>query len=145
MEKKKAARYASAWEMADDLRHCLQELEPLSSAIQDSAGSPAKAGSPEAEAYEKTIRLNPPATKKPALRRMSADVETDSRMPLSRRFDSEYALARLQTPTAGDRKRLTRTPHSPGVLRRLLHDRDLALFALTLGMSVLIAGVLALS
>jgi len=145
MEKKKAARYASAWEMADDLRHCLQELEPLFSAIQDSAGSPAKAGSPEAEAYEKTIRLNPPATKKPALRRMSADVETDSRMPLSRRFDSEYALARLQTPTAGDRKCLTRTPHSPGVLRRLLHDRDLALFTLTLGLSILIAGVMALS
>jgi hypothetical protein len=40
---------------------------------------------------------------------------------------------------------LSRTPHVPGLLRRLLHDRDLAWFTLTLALGVLIAVVLALS
>ena len=28
MEKKPSDRYSSAWEMVDDVRHCLQELDP---------------------------------------------------------------------------------------------------------------------
>jgi serine/threonine-protein kinase len=145
MEKKPSARYASAWEMVEDLRHCLQELAPSTPAPQTSANSSVKESAPVAGADEKTVVLNPPVDNKPVQRRMSADVETDNRMALSRRFDSDDALTRLQTPTAGDRKRLARMPHSPGVLRRLLHDRDLALFTLTLGLSILVSGVLALS
>ena len=148
MEKKPSARYASAWEMADDLRQCLQELEPALE-HQEVADSRAKEGTPATEAYEKTVLLNPAANKKPsnkpAPRRMSADVETDNRMSLSRRFDSDYALARLHTPSSRDRKRLTRTPHSPGLLRRLRHDRVLAAFTLTLLIATLIAGALVLS
>lgn len=145
MEKKPSARYASAWEMADDLRHCLQEIEPLAPTSQGSANSPAKEGAPTADAYEKTVMLNPPANNKSVPRRMSADVETDNRLSLSRRFDSDDALARLRTPTPRDRKRLARSPRSPGLLSRLRHDRDLAGFTLTLGLAILIAGALALS
>jgi len=145
MEKKPSARYASAWEMADDLRQCLQELELLAPTSQGSADSPAKDGAPAADAYEKTVMLKPPASNRPVPRRMSADVETDNRLSLSRRFDSDAALIRLQTPTPRDRKRLARLPRSPGLLRRLRHDRDLAWFSLTLGLAILVAGTLALS
>ena len=145
MEKKPSARYASAWEMADDLRQCLQELELLAPTSQGSADSPVKEGAPAADAYEKTVMLKPPANNRPVPRRMSADVETDNRLSLSRRFDSDDALIRLQTPTPRDRKRLARLPRSPGLLRRLRHDRDLAWFSLTLGLAILVAGALALS
>jgi serine/threonine-protein kinase len=145
MEKKPSARYASAWEMADDLRQCLQELELLAPTSQGSADSPVKEGAPAADAYEKTVMLKPPANNRPVPRRMSADVETDNRLSLSRRFDSDDALIRLQTPTPRDRKRLARLPRSPGLLRRLWHDRDLAWFSLTLGLAILVAGALALS
>ncbi|HEY0666504.1 MAG TPA: serine/threonine-protein kinase [Gallionella sp.] len=145
MEKKPSARYASAWEMVEDLRHCLQELAPSAPAPQGESKKPVRERAPAAAADEKTVVLNPPADNKPVQRRISADVETDSRMALSRRFDSDDALARLQTPGSADRRRLTRMPRSPGLLRRLLHDRDLASFALTLGVSMMIAGVLAFS
>ncbi len=138
MEKKPAARYASAWEMVEDLRHCLQELAPHGSSAKESATAD--------DTSNKTVVLKPPTdgTSTPQ-RRMSADVDIDNSMSLSHRFDFAEALIRLQTPTPRDRKRLARSPRSPGLLRRLLHDRELALFTLTIGLAVLIAGVLALS
>ena len=66
-------------------------------------------------------------------------------MTLSSRFDSTAALSRLQIPVPRDQQRLARTPQVPGILRRLLHDRDLAWFTLSLALSVLLAAVLALS
>jgi hypothetical protein len=79
------------------------------------------------------------------VRRMSADADTSNRMTLSRRFDSTEALTRLQSPAPRDLQRLARTPQAPGILRRLLYDRDFAWFTLSLVLSVLLAGVLALS
>jgi serine/threonine protein kinase len=143
MEKKPSARYASAWEMVDDLRHCLQELAPSTVTLQRTTGMQDK--QEEEDTANKTIALKPSSANKPALRRMSADVETESRLTLSRRFDSEQAMARLQAPSPRDRKRLARSPHSPGILRRLRHDRDLIWFTMTLGLSILIAGALVLS
>jgi uncharacterized membrane protein YccC len=143
MAKKPSARYASAWEMVDDLRHCLQELAPSTVTLQRTTGMQDKQD--EEDAANKTIALKPSSANKPAMRRMSADVETESRLTLSRRFDSEQAMARLQAPTPRDRKRLARSPHSPGILRRLRHDRDLIWFTMTLGLSILIAGALVLS
>jgi serine/threonine protein kinase len=145
MEKKPSARYASAWEMVDDLRHCLQELSPPTIALQRSADIPVREDEPLADTTNKTIALKPSSAGKPSMRRMSADVETDNRLTLSRRFDSDQAMARLQAPTPRDRKRLARSPRSPGMLRRLRHDRDFIWFTLTLGLAILIAGALALS
>jgi serine/threonine protein kinase len=145
MEKKPSARYASAWEMVDDLRHCLQELAPSTIAMQRTADIPVREDEPLADTTNKTIALKPSSAGKPSMRRMSADVETDNRLTLSRRFDSDQAMARLQAPTPRDRKRLARSPRSPGMLRRLRHDRDFIWFTLTLGLAILIAGALALS
>jgi eukaryotic-like serine/threonine-protein kinase len=145
MEKKPAARYSSAWEMVDDLRHCLQELAPQTSAPPEDNYSTANTVAPAGMAIDRTLLLKPSGNASPTLRRLPADADTTSRFNLSRRFDSDDALARLQAPTPRDRQRLSRTPHVPGLLRRLLHDRDLAWFTLTLAVGVLIAAVLALS
>jgi eukaryotic-like serine/threonine-protein kinase len=145
MEKKPSARYASAWEMVDDLRHCLQELAPPTRLVQDAANSTAEKSATGADTDIKTHVLKPAAGGKQTLRRMSAEMNAENRLNLSRRFDSADALTRLQQPTPGDRKRLARTPHSPGLLRRLLHDRDLAWFTLTLVLAVALAGILGLS
>lgn len=145
MEKKPAARYASAWEMVDDLRSCLQEFTPATATAPVDAGGSANERSPAEGAGDKTVVLKPPTDGTNTMRRMSADVDIDNSLPMSRRFDSADALARLQAPTRRDRKRLARSPRSPGLLRRLLLDRDLAWFTITLGLAVLIAGLLALS
>ena len=145
MEKKPADRYTSAWEMVDDLRHCLQELAPPTRAAQLDADSDISKTAPTADPAVKTQILKPPAGDKQTLRRMARDMNTDNRLNLSRRFDSADALTRLQEPTPRDRKRLAHTPHSPGLLRRLLHDHDLALFTLTLTLALVFAGVLGLS
>ena len=145
MEKKPSARYSSAWEMVDDLRNCLQELAPPIRGAQIGADNTTDKSAQSADAGFKTHVLKPPAERTLIMRRMSADTNTDNRLTLSRRFDSDDALTRLQAPAPRDRKRLARSPHSPGLLRRLLHDRDLAWFTLTLGLAVLLAGVLALS
>ncbi len=145
MEKKPSARYASAWEMVDDLRHCLQELAPSTITLQRTADIPVKEDEPLADTANKTIVLKPSSASKPSPRRMSADVATDNRLTLSWRFNSDQAMARLQAPTPRDLKRLARSPRSPGMLRRLRHDRDLIWFTLTLGLAILIAGALALS
>jgi serine/threonine-protein kinase len=145
MEKKPADRYSSAWEMVDDLRHCLQELAPPTRPVQDAANSTAAKSDTDEDTDIKTHVLKPAAGSKQTLRRMSAEMNTQNRLNLSRRFDSADALTRLQQPTPSDRKRLSRSPRSPGLLHRLLHDRDLARFTLTLGLAVLLAGVLALS
>jgi len=144
MEKKPSARYSSAWEMVDDLRQCLQELAPPTETPNASNNS-GNAIPPAGQATDKTIALKPTGNAAQTLRRLPADVETNNRFILSLRFDSDAALARLQTPAPRDRQRLARIPHSPGLLRRLLHDHELAWFTLTMGLAILIAATLALS
>lgn len=145
LEKRPSARYASAWEMVDDLRHCLLELAPSTPLPQENADIPNREGAPAIDADKKTFLLKPSPDNKSTLRRMSSEIETDSRLTLSRRFNSGEAMARLQAPNPRDRKFLARPPRFPGLLRRLRNDPDLAWFTLTLVMMILIAAALALS
>jgi eukaryotic-like serine/threonine-protein kinase len=144
LAKKPADRYASAWEMADDLRNCLQELAPTAMASRGRAETPAKKVEAAEEAADRTVALKPQFDATISVR-LSADTETSNRMTLSRRFDSVEALNRLQSPNPRDMKRLVRTHNAPGLLRRLLFDRDFALLTFSLVLSVVVAGVLALS
>lgn len=145
MEKKPSARYASAWEMVEDLRHCLQELPPTLYASPFISSSPVNTTSSAETADDKTLVLKQPVDGTISLRRLSAEVDTKNRFTLSRRFDSVEALAHLQNPTPRERQRLTRVPQAPGLLRRLVHDRDFSLFSLTLVLATLISAVLVLS
>jgi serine/threonine-protein kinase len=145
MEKKPSARYTSAWEMVEDLRHCLQELPSTQytypSVTNQAHNYVAMANTED----EKTLLLNPNADGTLVLRRLSPEVDTNNRLTLSRRFNSSEALARLKELTPRDRQQLTRESHTPSLLRRLRHDRDLALFSLTLVLATLISVVLVLS
>lgn len=145
MEKKPSARYASAWEMVEDLRHCLQELPTSVYTSPSIAISQANDEKQTADSDDKTLVLKPAADGTVVLRRLSSEVDTNNRLTLSRRFDSAAALSRLQETNTRDRQRLTRVPHAPGLLRRLLHDYDLALFSLVLVLGSLISAVLVLS
>jgi serine/threonine protein kinase len=144
LAKKPGDRYSSAWEMADDLRNCLQELSPTALVSRGRAETTAKNDVAAEEAPDKTVVLKPQFDATVSVR-LSADVETSSRMTLSRRFDSIEALNRLQSPNPRDMKRLVRAHKAPSLLRRLRLDRDSAWFAFSLVLSVAVAGVLAFS
>jgi len=145
MEKKPSARYASAWEMVEDLQHCLHELPATAYTLPGITNSTFNQEAPTSATDEKTLVLKPDTDNTVVLRRLSSEVDTSNRFTLSRRFDSDKALTRLQAPAARDRQRLTRVPQPPGLLRRLLHDRDLALFSLALVFAGLISAALVLS
>ncbi|MFZ2161363.1 MAG: serine/threonine-protein kinase [Sideroxyarcus sp.] len=144
LAKKPGDRYGSAWEMADDLRNCLQELAPTALASRGSAETAEKKVEAAEEAPDRTVVLKPQFDATISVR-LSADTETSNRMTLSRRFDSVEALNRLQSPNPRDMKCLVCTHNAPGLLRRLLFDRDFALLSFSLVLSVVVAGVLALS
>lgn len=145
LAKKPADRYGSALEMADDLRNCLQELAPAVAGGRSSADAVAKKEMSAEETADKTIVLKPQFDNTGSMRRVSADADTSNHMTLSRRFESTEALNRLQFSNPGDLKRLVRVHNPPGLLRRLSLDRDFALFSFSLVLSVVVAGVLALS
>lgn len=145
LEKSPAARYANAWEMVDDLRHCLEELAPSLPAPNDSTRGPRAASAPDEDAGKQTLSFKPPSDAAPRVRRISAQADSDNRLAVSRRFDSVAALARVRAPASRDRRRLARAPRSPGLLRRLRHDRDLMWFTLTLGLAALFAALMVLS
>jgi serine/threonine protein kinase len=146
LEKKPAARYASAWEMVEDLRNCLQELPPANYTSPGIASSPVSIETTGASSDDKTVVLNPAAEDNTLIvRRLSAEVDTSNRLTLSRRFDSAAALARMQQPNSRDHQRLTRAPQAPGLLRRLRHDKDVAWFTLAIVLATLTATVLVLS
>ena len=145
LAKKPEDRYASAWEMVEDLRHCQQELVPAAAPGQGGAEAGVNKDAPVGEATDKTVILKPQFDGTVSVRRVSADVDTSNRMSVSRHFDSTEALGRLQSPQPRDRQRLARVPRAPGMLRRLLRDRDFAWFTFSLLLSVVLSVGLALS
>jgi len=145
LEKKPRARYQSAWEMAADLRNCLQELAPAGAAPAAKHERDAEEPSAPRAKVDKTAILKPAPDDALRTRRMPVELEPEYRLAVSRRFDSAPGLARLTTPAGRDLHRLTRAPHPPGLLRRLWHERDLMRFAATLTLGALLAVLIALS
>jgi serine/threonine-protein kinase len=111
LKKDPAVRYQDAYEMAADLRDALAEMR---------ARAPAPR-STDAEATH-TLKLEPGSEKLPLAPPASA-IARDTRLPLSRVFDSEVALERLATPSKRDRKHLAGAPRRVGLLRRIWSDR----------------------
>jgi eukaryotic-like serine/threonine-protein kinase len=113
LKKDPAVRYQDADEMAADLHTCLAELQSRESEEQ-------------VEGTSKTQKLNAdgePTIVGPA----AAAILTDTRLPVSRHFDSSAALKRLaRSPRTG------RPPRPVGVLRRIIRDAPARrLFVLT--------------
>jgi serine/threonine-protein kinase len=108
LKKEPSIRYQDAYEMAADLRDALAEMR-----------GKAPARGHEGETTE-TQRIAPGADKLPIAPPASA-IAKDTRLPASRVFDSEAALARIGAP--GEKDRLTRAPRPVGFFRRVLRDR----------------------
>ena len=104
LKKDPAVRYQDASEMAADLHTCLAELRGRE-ASQDEAGEGSR-----------TLKLDPGAEPTVAAPAASAIV-TDTRLPVSRHFDSSAALRRL-----GRSARTGRAARPVGVLRRIISD-----------------------
>jgi eukaryotic-like serine/threonine-protein kinase len=105
LKKDPAVRYQDADEMAADLHTCLAELRG-----RESAAAEAGEGS-------KTVKLEAGAEPTVAAPAASAIV-TDTRLPVSRHFDSSAALRRLARSSSTGR-----APSPVGLLRRLAFDR----------------------
>ncbi|HYA46579.1 MAG TPA: serine/threonine-protein kinase [Burkholderiales bacterium] len=130
LKKDPVVRYQDAYEMAADLRSCLAEMR----------GRVRAGGKEENPAKDttKTMRLESVggrAVVAPAARA----IVSDTRMPLSRQFDSSVAVRRLAAPARKDRARLARVPGPVGVWRRLRSDPGPRLLLI----SALAAGLLA--
>jgi eukaryotic-like serine/threonine-protein kinase len=103
LKKDPAVRYQDADEMAADLHTCLAELR----ARDEAPGEPGEAS--------KTVKLgdSEPTVGAPA----AAAIVTDTRLPLSRHFDSSAAMRRIS------KSNRTGQPAQPiGLLRRIVSD-----------------------
>jgi len=104
LKKDPAVRYQAADDFAADLRICLAELR----------GREEPSG--ETGEGSRTVKLEASADKAPDAPAARA-ILVDTRLPVSRQFDSSAALRRLaKTP------RLGRAPRPVGLLRRLVSD-----------------------
>jgi eukaryotic-like serine/threonine-protein kinase len=111
LKKDPAVRYQDAYEMCADLRDALAELK---------GRAPARS-SDETERTQ-TLKLEAGAKEAP-LAPSASQIVADTRLPLSRQFDSAAALERLEKPSRHDRKRLAQAPRPVGLLRRIWRDR----------------------
>jgi hypothetical protein len=109
LKKDPAVRYQDAYEMAADLRDAVAEMRGRAPAPR----------STDAEATH-TLKLEPGSEKLPLAPAASA-IARDTRLPLSRVFDSDAALERLAD--SGKRGRLARAPRPVGLFRRIWSDR----------------------
>jgi serine/threonine-protein kinase len=110
LKKDPAVRYQDAYEMCADLRDALAEIK---------GRAPAR-GADETERTQ-TLKLEAGAKEAP-LAPAASQIVADTRLPLSRQFDSSSALERLEKPSRSDRKRLVHAPRPVGLLKRVWRD-----------------------
>ncbi|HEX5092953.1 MAG TPA: protein kinase, partial [Burkholderiales bacterium] len=109
LKKEPSVRYQDAYEMAADLRDALAEMR----------GKTSSRG--QKEDTTETQRIAGPGAEKLPVAPAANAIARDTRLPLSRVFDSEAAMARIEAP--GEKDPLTRAPRPVGFFRRLLWDR----------------------
>jgi serine/threonine-protein kinase len=110
LKKDPEVRYQDAYDLAADLATCLAELRARTAPTEQDEK---KAG----RDTTRTVKLDP-NDKAPAAR----SIGFDTRLPLSRQFDSSAALQRIAEPSRFERGALARAPHPVGIFRRLWHD-----------------------
>jgi hypothetical protein len=97
--------------MCADLRDALAELK---------GRAPAR----KSDDAERTQTLKMEAGGKEApLAPAASQIVADTRLPLSRQFDSAAALERLDRPSRNNHKRLARAPRPVGLAKRIWRDR----------------------
>jgi serine/threonine-protein kinase len=120
LKKDPAVRYQDAYEFAVDLRTCLAELRSRETAAKkDSNGSGTR-----------TLKLDSTGDRAP-LAPAARSIASDTRLPLSRQFDSFAAVQRLAAQSRRDRKVLAEAPRPVKFLRRISRDAGPRLLFLT--------------
>jgi serine/threonine-protein kinase len=115
LKKDPAVRYQDAFELAADLRSALSELVDREAAA---------AGEKQRERdTTKTMKMDSEALKTALPAPTAAAIGSDTRLPVSIKFDCSDAIERLTDPTRSDRAMLTRAPRPVGLLRRLQRHR----------------------
>ena len=109
LKKEPSVRYQDAYEMAADLRDALAEMR---------GKAPARGANGDTT---ETQRIGGSPGEKLPVAPASNAIARDTRLPLSRVFDSAAAVQRIASP--GEKSRLTRAPRPVGFFRRLLRDR----------------------
>jgi serine/threonine-protein kinase len=117
LKKDPSVRYQDAFELAADLRSALSELVDREAAAT---------GEKQRERdTTKTMKLDAESLRAVFPAPTAAAIGSDTRLPMSIKFECSDAVERLTDPTGSDRKRLTRSPRPVGLGRRLLRHRVL--------------------
>jgi len=132
LKKDPSVRYQDAFELAADLRSALSELVD-----REAAASGEKQRERDTT---KTMKMDADALRSALPAPTAAAIGSDTRLPVSLKFDCSDAIERLTDPTGSDRKRLTRAPRPIGIGRRLLRHRVLLAAMLA---AVLVGGAIA--
>jgi serine/threonine-protein kinase len=133
LKKNPAVRYQDTYELAADLATCLAELRG-----RETAAEQAKS----AKDLTRTVKMD--VNEKAVLAPAARAITFDTRLPVSRQFDSSTALQRVAEPSPRDRHELTRAPRPVGFFRRMRHDSaPRLLFMAALGAAI-VAGYIAL-
>ena len=136
LKKDAAVRYQDVYELAADLRSCLAELGGRKRGSEKDADGD--------QDVTKTVKLDVD-TEKTRLAPAARAIGSDTRLPLSRQFDSSVALRRLSAPTKRDRDLLARAPRPVGFLRRLRNDPGPRLLLIAALAAALVGGAIALA
>jgi len=135
LKKDPAVRYQDAFELAQDLRAALAELVDREAAA---------AGEKQRERdTTKTMKLEPEALRTIVPAPTAAAIGSDTRLPMSVRFDCSDAVGRLTDPTGSDRRRLTRAPKHVGFLRRIWREPGSRWLFVSILASALVGGAIA--
>jgi serine/threonine-protein kinase len=111
LKKDPTVRYQDAYEFAVDLRTCLAELRSRETADRKDQ----KEGT-------RTIRIDSTGSERSPLAPAARSIVSETRLPLSRQFDSFAAVQRLTSPGRRDRKLFATAPRPVKFLRRVGSD-----------------------
>ncbi|HMH18491.1 MAG TPA: serine/threonine-protein kinase [Burkholderiales bacterium] len=135
LKKDPAVRYQDAFELAADLRSVLAELVHREAAVSKKKGREIDT--------TKTMKLDPEALRSALQAPAAGAIGSDTRLPVSLRFDCKEAIERLTEPTRRDRRLLTRTPRPVGLLRRIARDPGARVLFVVIVVAALAGGAIA--
>jgi eukaryotic-like serine/threonine-protein kinase len=147
LEKNADERYQEARQFAADLRACLSESGGPRVDSDATARTERIGGTNAAQDADsaRTLRIGETAAGEPQGREDAEEplitVDGNTRLTVSRVFDSSEAVARLAKPAPKDHARLIRSPRPLSVFTLLRRDADLGLLALAIIASIAASAV----
>jgi len=136
LKKDPTVRYQDAFELAADLRSALSELVDREAAA---------AGEKQRDRdTTKTMKLDAESLRTALPAPSAALIGSDTRLPVSLRFECSDAIERLTDPTRSDRKHLARAPHPVGLARRIWREPGKRLLFVSILAAALVGSAIAI-